>query len=233
MPQVPPVRTPYTVEGLNSAFQQAWLERFGQQVPPGVLALLMALADLETNFQSAFHHNIGNIILPTRFLPTTQQSWFVLSGDEGAAAGAGDAEHHYKVYPTLAVGAQGLVTQLTRPTRQQWWDGLLTGDPESFVRALNGQNGGPSYFEAGFKRYLKAYLGRWKKYREPVGAQPVAQLNPVPLGVPVPVETEPPKARPRRAGRKKRLGPAVLASGALLLLLLVWKPSGTAARARA
>lgn len=179
MPEVSPVRTPYTAAQLQAALSDAWSSRFGETVRADVLALLMALVDLETNFKSSYHHNLGNIVLPAQYLPTTEQGWFVLSGDEGAAAGAGDAEHHYKVYASHAAGALALVTQLTRATRQEWWDGLLSGKPERFVKALNGQFGGPSYFEANFKRYLKAFRGRWRKYGDLKGpkASPLRRGN--------------------------------------------------------
>lgn len=174
--RIEPVRTPITAAELRPLLADAWHQRFGEVIRPDVLALLLALADVETGdgvppFQrlvNAFHFNYGNIIIAPRFLASSLNDHFILKGDEGPGTGSNAEEHHYKVFLSPEDGAMGLVTQLTRDTRQQWWDGLLTGDPEEFIRALNGQNGGPAYFEAGFDRYLKTYLGRWEKYRADV-----------------------------------------------------------------
>jgi len=188
-----------------------------------VLALLLALADLETGdgvppFQrmpNAFHHNFGNIIIAQRNLKSSQSNHFVLSGDEGPGTGSSAAEHHYRVFQSPSDGALGLITQLTRPTRQEWWDGLLTGNPETFVRALSGQFGGPSYFEADFRRYLNTFLQRWQSYR--------ADDPEVPTDTP---DTTNPKAEPRKPGL---LIPLAVVLGGWALHLWASKRSSKAA----
>lgn len=219
MPVIPAKRTPYSAEQLRQSLAVAWTHHgVGSTViDPSVLALLMALADLETGdgspggtvMPNAYHHNLGNIVLPSSLVPTTSQSVFTLSGDEGGGSGSSAPEHFYKVYPTHQAGAEGFVRQLVSDTRPHWRRGLLSGDPEEFVRALNGQRGGPSYFEANFARYLAAFRGRWQKYAP----------------TPFDFEEEPtlPKAKPPNRGLPILLGLAILG---LILRRSVSKRSG-------
>ena len=197
MPQVPIELTPVTPAEARSVLADAWRARFGEPVAPDVLALLLALWDLETaTGESQFNWNFGNII--TTHPDTTP---FYIADDSGNL-------RNFRAFEDIDDGAEGFVSQLTRPSRQQWWDGLLTGDPEAFVRALNGQNGGPSYFEADFDRYLNTFLIRWRRYEVPK-ALPPSRGQPVP--------TTPPTTT-------KKPGPllAVLAVGSLGFLLFRW-----------
>lgn len=227
--RVEAVRTPISAQELSPLLQGAWLSRFGVPVEPKVLALLLALADLETgdgvppfgSMPNAFHHNYGNIIIAARNLPTSVSDHFVLRGDEGPGTGSNAAEHHYRVFNSPEDGALGLVTQLTRESRQQWWDGLLTGDPETFVRALNGQFGGPKYFEAAFDRYLDTFLRRWQSYRVNDPTPPPVLPQPQP-------EPTRPKAKPRKPGP---LLPLALVLGGWALHLWASKRSARGALA--
>lgn len=171
MSEVAKVHTPQTAESVASQLSQAWQAEIGGAVPPAVLALMLALSDLETaTFGSGFfNHNYGNIIATSEGQP------FYRGIDSGN-------KRKFRAYGSAADGARGFVKQLTRDSRKQWREGLLTGDPEEFVRSLNGQRGGPSYFEAGFDHYLKTFMGRWQRYRVPE------------------VETPDPKASPPKAG---------------------------------
>lgn len=191
MPQIAPVRTPYSIDDAKVWLADAWMRRFGEPVRDDVLRLMLALIDVETGdgvpgnrvMPNSFHHNMGNLVISSEFIPTTQRDYFVLKGDEGPGTGSKAKEHFYKAFTSFEQSADEQVAQLTRDTRPHWRDGLLTGNPEQFIRALNGQNGPPAYFEAGFDRYLKTFMTRWNKY--PLGTpgepgEPPADPDPDP-----------------------------------------------------
>jgi len=206
MPQVPIQRTPVTPEQAQALFRSAWHDRFATTIDPAVEALLLALWDLETaTGQKEFNWNFGNIVTIN---PDETPFWLA----------EGDA-HHYHAYDGPEQGAAAFVAQLTRESRQHWWDGLLTGDPEEFVRALNGQNGPPAYFEAPFQTYLRGFLSRWRKYAIPKAAPP-QRGQPIPAQPPAPTTTTttPPSGLPL----------VVLGSG--LLAFLFWRWARTARR---
>ena len=193
-------RTPEDVSAVRAALEAAWEGRFGERIHPDVLALLLTLADLETGdkagrergvrLPNVFHHNLGNITIASANLPTAQGDWYVLSGDEGPGTGSNAKEHFYRVFPNLDAGALGLVQQLTRESRQHWWDGLLTGDPEAFVRALGGENGPPRYFEASTEGYLRAFNALHRLYAPDFPTEPD---NDRPEPEPDPLEPAAPK----------------------------------------
>ena len=178
--EVSKVATPQPVEAVAQALSSAWARRFGEPAPATVLALLLGLADLETNTfgtvngKGFYNYNLGNIVAP---YPDTQV-WF-------AALDSGNPRK-FRAWNSLDAGAEGFVKQLTSDTRKEWHAGLLTGDPEKFVRALNGQNGGPHYFEANFDQYLAGYKARWGRYAG--------------HGMPAPEGTTLPKAEPPKGG---------------------------------
>jgi hypothetical protein len=146
-----------------------------------VLALLLALWDLETAAgASMFHWNFGNVIA-TR--PDSQL--FYVADDSGNT-------RKFRAYNDANDGARGLVQQLTSSTRPEWHTGLLTGDPNAFVRALSGADGGPAYFEADPERYRRTFLERWRKYSpkaEPPNRGPTTTRKPIPLLAPLGVVT--------------------------------------------
>lgn len=207
MPRIEPVRTVQDVDDVREALERAWASRFGEPIRADVLSLLLTLADLETGdregilrgqqLPNSFHYNIGNVIIASRNLPTTQSDYFTLRGDEGPGTGSDAKEHFYRAYSSLDDGAMGLITLLTRPQRQQWWDGLLTGDAELFVRALGGQAGGPRYYEANVERYLDTFQRLQDFY--PIDEEPTTPDNPLPTQPP---QAEPVEERPRTTAPK-------------------------------
>lgn len=145
--RVPIKRTPITPAEACELFQSA-----KPTAGSSTVRLLLALWDLETNGgKSMWNYNFGNIIAVSK----TQRHF--------AATDAGNPRI-FRDYMSAEEGAEALVTQLTKESRRWWRNGLFTGDPEEFVRALNGQRGGPAYFEANFDSYLKGFMARWEKY---------------------------------------------------------------------
>lgn len=232
MPRIEPRRTPQNIDQVESALRAAWQERFSEAIPPDVLALLQALTDVEVGdgipgsqvLPNSFHNNLGNVTVARAFIDTTPSSWFTLNGDEGPGTGSDASEHFYKAYPSLADGAEGLITLITRPIRQQWWDGLLTGDPQSFVMALAGRNGGPAYFEADPKSYLRTFLRRWEKYAPPSLPGPPPEPD-IPVSEPDPFELPDLNASERSQVRSAALVFAALGLGGLYLLSRVSRSS--------
>lgn len=168
MPKVEPKRTSLTAVEVAVALRDAWERKFESPVPAAVLTLLLTLADVETGdgsggMPNCWHYNLGNLVLPDEYLSTSPRNWFVLQGDEDAQA---PNEHHYKAFRDLADGAAEFIDQLTRTSRQKWWDGLMTGNPEAFVHALHGDNGGPRYFEASVVRYKALFMRRWRNHSD-------------------------------------------------------------------
>lgn len=170
MPEVAIRRTPHTASEAAERLASGWAGRFGAAVTPDVLALLLALWDLETAAGAQqFNNNYGNVVA-TR--TTTQPFYF--ADDSGNL-------RKFIAYPTSQEGATDLIATVTRDSRKEWRQGLLSGDPEEFVRALNGQRGGRfKYFEAPFERYLSTFLERWRKYEPPKAEPPSRGQTPNP-----------------------------------------------------
>lgn len=144
MPLVPRVATPATAAQMAGA----WGE-----YPADQQALLLALWDFETGGGARMWcWNAGNIVRTAQW-----------SGDWYEADDTGNWRQ-FRAYPSLAAGAAALARLVDSDSRPQWREGLWSGDPETFVRALHGDNGGPAYFEAPLDRYLTGFLQRWQKY---------------------------------------------------------------------
>lgn len=166
MPLVPTVRTPTTPERAAALIQDAWEKLSARHpvVPPPNgerLALLLALWDLETGTGAQHRNfNFGNQV-STR----PEEEEFYQAHD-------GPNLRRFRSYDSAEEGAASFVRQLNSDTRPQWREGLRTGNPTEFVRALKGLNGGGfEYFEAPFDRYLETFLGRWERY-DPKGSPP-------------------------------------------------------------
>lgn len=184
------MRTPISVGQAQDLFAEAWHERFGAPVPGQVLALLMALSDLETGtFQSVFNHNFGNQIA------TRDSQQFYRALDSGNP-------RRFRAYPSAFAGARSFVAQVTSDTRPHWRAGLMTGDPVEFARALKGLNGGPAYYEAPLGAYTNTLVQRWRSYTPTLVD-----------GEPRPPEPTLPKVVPRSRG-----GAILVSIGASLLL---------------
>lgn len=171
------MRTPVSVGQAQDMFAAAWQQRFGEPITAKVLALLMALSDLETaTFKSVFNHNFGNQIA------TRDSQDFYGALDSGNP-------RRFRAYPDAFAGARSFVAQVTSDTRPHWKAGLLTGDPVEFARALKGLNGGPAYYEAPLERYTNTLVERWRSY-----TPTLVDGEPLPPAVPLP------KAKPRKPG---------------------------------
>lgn len=192
------VRTTRTPQQAADNLAQAWELHTGQPVSGAVLALLLALSDLETaTWQSMFNWNWGNIVKAQ------------YSGDYFPMLDSGNPRE-FRAYPDPVTGALGLVKLLHSDTRTRWREGLLTGDPTAFVNALAGKSGKPAYayFEANPETYLKGFLARWERYKHLRAQQPPA----------------PPPSTPSRGGPVAgvtRSGKAERASGWLVSLALL------------
>ena len=165
MSQVARIATPLDAEQVSDALAEVLT---GELARSDVLALLLALSDLETaTWQRVSNYNLGNIIVPEPY--QAEQAWY-------AGTDSGNTRR-FRSYPSLHEGALGLVNQVTRDSRPEWRAGLATGNPEAFVRALSGANGGPAYFEANPGTYLTGFRARWKRYApaDPTGVTPPKQ----------------------------------------------------------
>lgn len=166
MPLVDAKRTRSDAQSIANALAIAWASRFGAQLPGAVAALLLALSDFETaTWQSMFNFNPGNMI------PSSESQPFFRLRVQNAA-------NEFRAFPDLESGIAEYVAQLTRDTRPEWHAGLLSGDPEQFVRSLGGEFGGPRYFEAPLNVYRKGFLSRYERYRA------LAERTPNPVAQP-------------------------------------------------
>ena len=174
MPESPKTSTPTNAVAVSEAFRSAWGSIFGESIPPQILKLLLAHSDLETaSFKSVNNYNLGKIIVPDSYASSQSYYW---GTDWGPTTGKRNQK--FRAYSSLEDGAAGMIRQLTGDTRKEWREGLMSGDPRSFVEHLNGQHGGPAYFEADFDRYLSGFLSRYRKYSEPMQSIPEAQSAP-------------------------------------------------------
>jgi len=149
--------TPSDAQTVLNALARAWLARFGEPLRGDVAALLLALSDLETGtWKHVRNNNLGNQI-------AVGSDDFILAPGVGPT---GEQTGRFAAYPSLDDGARAFVALLTRDSRAEWRAGLLSGNPETFVRALNGQMGGPAYFEASFERYFRGFLSRYASYEQ-------------------------------------------------------------------
>lgn len=158
--ELPAKRTAHSAEDVELALITQWYGRYGEEVDPRVLRLLIALWDLETGTgRSSYHWNLGNVVVGQ-----SKRDWFRL---KNRATGE-FTPHHYRVYRDLDDGAQDLIRTVRSPTRPQWEAGLLSGEPDMFVRGLKGVlpgwPKGPEYFEADLERYRLAFRSRWNRY---------------------------------------------------------------------
>lgn len=156
--RVPAVSTPLDATEATTELEGAWFRRFGEPVRPDVLALLLALWDLETDAGRAqSNFNFGNIIA------TSEDQRHYVGDDSGNT-------RRFRAYLTPSAGADSFVAQLTSDTREEWRAGLDSGDPTEFARALGGLNGGHAYYEAPVERYTRTLVGRWQRYAPTVGS---------------------------------------------------------------
>lgn len=154
--EVPMVRTPIDAQQAEQLLKDAWAELRSEPITEGVLRLLLALWDLETDAGRAqFNHNFGNMIQVT-------------DGPFYRALDSGNPRR-FVAFPSVQAGARGFVRQLTRDSRAHWREGLLSEDPMEFARQLKKP---PAYYEAPLERYSQTLLRRWRRYSHLAGDAP-------------------------------------------------------------
>ena len=149
--------TPIDPESAGAALSRAYATLTGSKPSPAVLNLLLAQWGLETgNGKSVHNFNFGN-----------QKS---ASGDEYyqefEAGEIVDGQEQKSVmrfaaYNDIDSGALAYVKILHR--RPQWWVGLQSGDPHTFVSGLVAVPG-QHYFTADPARYLKTLTDELPKF---------------------------------------------------------------------
>ena len=154
---LPNTLTPIDPESAGAALSKAYASLTGSKPKPAVLNLLLAQWGLETgNGKSVHNFNFGN-----------QKS---ASGDEyyqefeaGEIVDGQEQKSvmHFAAYKTIDDGALAYVKLLQR--RPQWWAGLQSGDPHTFVSGLVAV-AGQHYFTADPAKYLKTLSDELPKY---------------------------------------------------------------------
>ena len=149
--------TPIDPESAGAALSKAYASLTGSKPKPAVLNLLLAQWGLETGNGKAVHNfNFGN-----------QKS---ASGDEyyqefeaGEIVDGQEQKSvmHFAAYKTIDDGALAYVKLLQR--RPQWWAGLQSGDPHTFVSGLVAV-AGQHYFTADPTKYLKTLSDELPKF---------------------------------------------------------------------
>jgi len=149
--------TPIDPESAGAALSRAYASLTGSKPSPAVLNLLLAQWGLETgNGKSVHNFNFGN-----------QKS---ASGDEyyqefeaGEIVDGQEQKSvmHFAAYKDIDSGALAYVKILHR--RPQWWGGLQSGDPHTFVSGLVAVPG-QHYFTADPARYLKSLSDELPKF---------------------------------------------------------------------
>ena len=154
---LPNTLTPIDPESAGAALSKAYASLTGSKPKPAVLNLLLAQWGLETgNGKSVHNFNFGN-----------QKS---ASGDEyyqefeaGEIVDGQEQKSvmHFAAYKDIDSGALAYIKILHR--RPQWWAGLQSGDPHTFVSALVAVQG-QHYFTADPARYLKTLSDELPKF---------------------------------------------------------------------
>lgn len=141
MSEVPIRRTPLSPARAESILRQTELR-------PSAIRLLLALWDLETAAGgSMYNHNWGNMVVGDH-----PGHPYYVADDSGNL-------RRFRAYDSAAEGAADWLRQLFRADKP-WAEGLATGDPKRFARALKA--GG--YYEAPLERYTRTLVERWRKY---------------------------------------------------------------------
>jgi hypothetical protein len=149
------VATPVTAEHAADLLGEAFYLEVGVHPGARLLALLLAMSDLETAGWARLRNwNFGNIIATD----PEAQDWY-------AANDSGNARK-FRAYDSAEDGARAFVNQLMRDSRAVWREGLLSGDPVTFARALKGP---PAYYEAPLQAYTEGLQSRWEAHAARLG----------------------------------------------------------------
>jgi flagellum-specific peptidoglycan hydrolase FlgJ len=149
--QVPMQTTAETMANVRKALVRAWRARMRSPVSAPVLALMLALVDLETAAGRAIHnHNLGNMVA-TR--DQQARAPFFVGDDSGNT-------RVFRAFASLDDGARALVRLLLSDGKPHWRAGLMSGDPKMFAHGLKRDG----YYEAGEERYARVLTQRWQRY---------------------------------------------------------------------
>lgn len=145
--ELPLTRTRLSVaearEHIRAALQDQGIDPTANQ-----LALAMAQSALETGqWKQMWHWNFGNLVRSS------------YPGDYYVANDSGNIRE-FRAYPDVASGAADYAKQLV-VRRPEWREGLLTGDPRQFAKALKTP---PAYYEASEERYANSLFPLWRQF---------------------------------------------------------------------
>ncbi len=142
-------------EDATRALARAYRKVTGKSPSVAILSLLVGQSALESgHWKMAHNYNLGNEMYVSS--DTYFQQYSI--GDDPAAPRA-----KYAAFLTLDDGAEHYVRTLLR--RPHWKEGLLSGNAETFVRALSTP---PVYFTANPTRYLNTLNGVLAMYQDEV-----------------------------------------------------------------
>jgi hypothetical protein len=151
--QLPDRLTYVSPDDLARALASAYRKVVGSAPNAKILGLLISQVALETGHGKMVHNfNLGNEMAVASD-PFFQQYSI---GDDPTAPRA-----KYAAFLSLEDGAEHYVRTLLR--RPHWKEGLMSGNVETFVRALSTP---PAYFTADPARYLKTLTGVLAMYQD-------------------------------------------------------------------
>jgi hypothetical protein len=141
--------TPSNEAAVTVALIKAWEDARNESPSLDILALLLAQSALETgHWKSMYNWNLYNGIA----VSSAQLHYNGL--DSGNS-------RQFRAFESLGEGADRYVQQMLSPTRPNWRDGLLTGDPEKFNVGLSTP---PRFYEADPKKYGEALTKLWVQF---------------------------------------------------------------------
>jgi hypothetical protein len=138
-------KTPLTPEKAAQALSTGYQAIAGTAPTPEILALLIAQSASETtNWRDISNYNFAGI----KASPGDKYVQAMVDGNRGNRH-----VYAFAAYKTPAEGAEKYISLLKAHGREPWWEGLQTGDPETYVNALVSIPGA-HYFEAPTEKYL-------------------------------------------------------------------------------
>jgi len=149
--------TPLTPAEAAQALRDGYQEVAGEAAPSSVLELLLAQSSLETsNWTRLPNYNFGGI----KMTPSTPYVQSFITPE-----GAGAAQKLYVLGFAAYLSAEGGAAAYVRvlKARNAWWEGLQSGDPETYVTALvsipgaHYFTGDPAAYLADIKAKMAAY----------------------------------------------------------------------------
>lgn len=143
--QIPTKKTPLTPEEAAQALSAGYQSITGFAPTHEILALLIAQSAIETaNWRDISNYNFAGI----KASPGDKYVQAMVDGNRGNRH-----VYAFAAYQTPAEGAEKYISLLKAHGREPWWEGLQTGDPETYVNALVSIPGA-HYFEAPTENYL-------------------------------------------------------------------------------